>query len=161
MTHSSVGCGHNRCGSNANNGAVHVNFILHIYYKLNYLSLGRQFQIIASPSRLWMRGLYNPLDRRLLRSKYCLPIFITLSILPLTRNFNSINRFTTSAIMGGSSSSATEKFTVEKSDEEWRAILSPEQVLSQANHRLTCSFVFSDKREQKWQERGNMNILRA
>ena len=142
-------------------GPVHVNFILHIYYKLNYLSLRRQFQIIASPSGLWMRGLYNPLDRRLLQSKHFLPISITLSILPLTRNYNSINRFSTSAIMGGSSSSSTEKFTVEKSDEEWRAILSPEQVLPQVNHRLSCSFVFSGKRERKWLERGNMNILKG
>jgi hypothetical protein len=64
--------------------------------------------------------------------------------------------------MGGSSSSANDKFPLEKSDDEWRAVLSPEQVLPpQANHKLTRSFVFSEKRARNGPERVNMNILKV
>jgi hypothetical protein len=50
---------------------------------------------------------------------------VILSI-PLAGKF-SINPF--NAIMGGSSSaSASESYPLQKSDEEWRAVLSPEQV---------------------------------
>jgi hypothetical protein len=76
------------------------------------------------------RSLYNSLLQRLLQPKHYLPISIIAPSIPIvTRIYNPINRFSTSAIMGGSSSNANESFPLEKSDKEWRAVLSPEQVV--------------------------------
>ena len=93
-----------------------------------------EFQITAQPlSFICMRSLlYNSLLRPLLLcpKRRIFPIsLIALSIPLISRQYATFNPL--NSIMGGSSSSsANEKYPLEKSDQEWRAILSPEQVSS-------------------------------
>lgn len=78
-----------------------------------------------------MRSLYNLPLRPLFQPRHFPPVSIIAVSPPLvSRNYTSFNPF--NSIMGGasSSSSANEKYPVEKSDQEWRAVLSPEQVFN-------------------------------
>ena len=93
------------------------------YLSLREVAITDNSKSLAPPS--CMRSLYNSI-RPVLQHKRFIPVsLVVLSIPLLSRQYNTINPF--NAIMGGSSSS-NEKFPVEKSDQEWRAILSPEQV---------------------------------
>ena len=72
-----------------------------------------------------MRSLYNSI-RHLLQRKTILPTsLIVLSTPPLSKKNLFQTQFTRSIM--GSSSSSTIDYPVQKSDEEWRAVLSPEQ----------------------------------
>jgi len=72
-----------------------------------------------------MRSLYTTV-RPLLQPKRLLPISLIVFSIPLTtRHFNTSF---IQAIMGGSSSSTSETYPLQKDDSEWRVVLSPEQV---------------------------------
>ena len=73
-----------------------------------------------------MRSLYKNLLKTPFRSKRFKQISLSVLTIPvISRQYALFNTFSTTK-MGGSSSA---QYPVEKSDDEWRAILSPEQVV--------------------------------
>lgn len=119
--------------------------------------LTKLFRIQIITAQPCMRSLYNAV-RPFLQPQRILPISLVALSISLARNY-SINPF--NAIMGGSSSaSASESYPIQKSDEDWRAVLSPEQVIYFVS-RLIDSSASSDRRVLRWQELGSMRNLRG
>jgi hypothetical protein len=86
-----------------------------------------------------LNAITNPRLHRRMQSAYktltkyplCAKTFTPISV--IYRQYHKFNKFSTAtAAMGGSSSSSAEEvnYNVQKSDDEWKAILSPQQVPS-------------------------------